>query len=84
MLVPQIALESTVVGASIGRPATQDVAMCYSFLDHTVIVGLFRKDRKAGRVVFYHPMILSRLERMRCLGSKSTDITNFSSNPPFC
>ena len=35
--------------------------MCYSYLDLTVIVGLFRKDRKAGRMVFYHPMILSRV-----------------------
>ena len=44
--------------------------MCYSFLDHSVRVGLFVYDRKAGRIVFYYPMILRRLERMRNLDSK--------------
>ena len=54
----------------IKRPAIQDVAMCYSFLDHSVRVGLFGYDRKVGRIVFYYPMILRRLERMRNLDSK--------------
>ena len=65
-------------------PAIQDVVMCYSFLDHSVIVGLYRTYRKAGRIGFFYPMILSRLERMRYLDSKFHVITNFSSNPPCC
>ena len=54
----------------IKRPAIQDVAMCYSFLDHSVRVGLFGYDRKVGRIEFFYPMILRRLERMRNLDSK--------------
>ena len=74
MLVPQNALDQTLVVVPkkkpAKKPAIQDVAMCYSFLDHSVRVGLFGYDRKVGRIGFSYPMILSRLERMRSLDSK--------------